>query len=911
VTAALSTGLAPDPEAPDDLIPVSGQHAVERVFYTSVYLDRIDGEDEDLDKLEDLSESGGLDVAASVRPERMNIGYTRPAVGVMLTLEQSWFAEGVALGQLLHSVALAPGESTRIAIVDWSRRSSAGTTETITEADALSQSTQQARSISEVTNAVASELQIGSTIASSLASTSQASGFSGMVVPFLGNGYTASISNSFSVASNVSTTSGTRNLSADATQRVANSTQQYATATRTRRASVVREVFQSESERLTTRVITNYNHMHALSVQYYEVVQIYRVETRAARAERVLFVPMKAVDFADVRVVEHYRPLLARAARTDAARQLFAAPADTTVRLEFGLPLRLQVLSAQRDGVLREIDQLDAEERKLKIAYDQVRRDLEVARAARGAAITPEIERAFLKQRDEQDKAFNQQYLALNERRQAKYAERERLAAELGAVTNTLTSQARRAAGSLGLEVGSGIEARAIELPQNARLERLSVRVEQLPFQPAELWLTQHNGARIPLSLDSAGAVTMLDKAPALDEFARVDLVPPPGAAAPAGDAGTITVTMAVRAGSRREELSYTFAVQPGSLVSETWADGKRQLVLPLLRASLRAARAELIQHLKENAAYYTQVIWGALDPQTLTQLLANYKYQGRRIGAFIDPTPLAVTGNYIGFRWHFAEGEGEQEQAFEQQWLRSAESQTSVERIPLPSGGVFAEAVLGRFNCAERIDLTRFWNWQDSPIPILPPEIAPLQAASRAQAEDLRPGQLSAPAVQIQAAPALPNPVGLQGVLQSIVAANLFRDMSGQAATIALAQQGLTSTSEAATAGTKEANASMRAFAEHQMALAKEALPLITAATTAGVGGMPASLAGGALNAATKLDKDGGAAKSPAAASVIGSLLGVGQSIAKASAGDKDAKAGADDKKPAADKADGKTTDG
>ncbi|WP_405885905.1 hypothetical protein OG739_02160 [Streptomyces longwoodensis] len=44
------------------------------------------------------------------------------------------------------------------------------------------------------------------------------------------------------------------------------------------------------------------------------------------------------------------------------------------------------------------------------------------------------------------------------------------------------------------------------------------------------------------------------------------------------------------------------------------------------------------------------------------------------------------------------------------------------------------AEAVLGRANSAEKIDLTRFWNWKDSPIQITPADIAPLSTASRAQ---------------------------------------------------------------------------------------------------------------------------------------------------------------------------------
>jgi hypothetical protein len=40
------------------------------------------------------------------------------------------------------------------------------------------------------------------------------------------------------------------------------------------------------------------------------------------------------------------------------------------------------------------------------------------------------------------------------------------------------------------------------------------------------------------------------------------------------------------------------------------------------------------------------------------------------------------------------------------------------VSNIALPTRGVLGEAVLGRCASAEKIDLTRFWNWGDSPIP-------------------------------------------------------------------------------------------------------------------------------------------------------------------------------------------------
>jgi hypothetical protein len=74
--------------------------------------------------------------------------------------------------------------------------------------------------------------------------------------------------------------------------------------------------------------------------------------------------------------------------------------------------------------------------------------------------------------------------------------------------------------------------------------------------------------------------------------------------------------------------------------------------------------------------------------------------------------------------------------------------STTQEDLVPLPSGGVFAESVLGRANSAEKLDITRFWNWQDSPIPLQPPDIAALQSGSRAQADNTTPSGLAAPVV-------------------------------------------------------------------------------------------------------------------------------------------------------------------
>ena len=59
----------------------------------------------------------------------------------------SRFQEGVALGDLLHSVALAPGESTRVAITSGSRTSTTTTTQDVSQTDSLDTTSDSSRAI--------------------------------------------------------------------------------------------------------------------------------------------------------------------------------------------------------------------------------------------------------------------------------------------------------------------------------------------------------------------------------------------------------------------------------------------------------------------------------------------------------------------------------------------------------------------------------------------------------------------------------------------------------------------------------------------------------------------------------------------------------------------------------------------
>ena len=71
---------------------------------------------------------------------------------------------------------------------------------------------------------------------------------------------------------------------------------------------------------VSSRVITDYNHRHTLTVQYYEVLQACRVETAVVRCDRVVFVPFNLVNFSNEDGLLRFRTAWIHAALTRAVR---------------------------------------------------------------------------------------------------------------------------------------------------------------------------------------------------------------------------------------------------------------------------------------------------------------------------------------------------------------------------------------------------------------------------------------------------------------------------------------------------------------------------------------------------------------------------------------------------------------
>ncbi|KAL8652637.1 MAG: hypothetical protein Q9210_002563 [Variospora velana] len=159
-----------DADQPADLLPTNGDYPTERVQYTTLVMDeiKIDTATATINILADTFTP--LDLIKIAGAEA---GFQNIAFGALLTLTQSWYAQRVPLGNLLHSVSLAPGESTRMAVVDWTRKSSAGQADTIVEADELANETSHNRTMNEVNQATATDAQSGFSASRSSASAQQ------------------------------------------------------------------------------------------------------------------------------------------------------------------------------------------------------------------------------------------------------------------------------------------------------------------------------------------------------------------------------------------------------------------------------------------------------------------------------------------------------------------------------------------------------------------------------------------------------------------------------------------------------------------------------------------------------------------------------------------------------------------
>jgi hypothetical protein len=1063
-----------DQGTPLDLLPATGQYPTERVQYEVLLFDSF--VDDGGPPARPLVKAGQLDVSKlGTSPE----GFGRPAIGGVLTYTQSWFTKGLSLGHLIHGVALGPGETTRIAVIDWARQVRTAAVESIEELELLAAELSRSRSIGEITSAVARETQKGRSAAQSGASAMQfgesrsganlrdfnpfenPTAFTGLSVISPGvsvSGSSLGLSANASDASSWSTTSGRRDVGASLAQDIVDRTHQEAHSARNRRASIVREVSQTEAETVSTRTLTNYNHMHALTIEYYEVVQLYRTVVELAKAERCVFVPMKLLDFRDLKVIDRYRvallaaslsPVMSEALSLPASTTPLRAPAVTSAELQAGdlgadaagladdkwlardisgafaatggqiRSLADGRLALPSDAVVYGVDLTLAAPRPagggtaggttddgffvgskivqvsgsaqnqthLRIKKDsvvKVRASGEVTfkkeedpdtgffvgqaprqsvlgasyptntglRIERGSRVTLRGVAGSIRFDPADSKSWNPDgdagpggagWEAPNLRAGS-------LIARIGSPTNArsyqggMTSQTSPTFTALeqgilyllpndkeggmsgnsgswdvdvlveappgtattdtfgadGMPVGAGTGFPARDLRRFSLICRVGtsawaqggVDTEFIASEDGEL-LLQPNDKTVDLEDNEGGWEVTLDVTlPVADT--------PTAAAEPSltitkRQGAPVTVTRAAdgqwpadNIRLRLEEIESLALTTPGARTNDvgflavtfSFRSKDFRIVVPVrLRASGAATvfhadvPADLVSHLLDHRLYYSQAVWRSLDPATIGVLLSGYTWrldgQSRRLVEIVDPTPVAVIANYLALR---LSGDVAAEY---NAWIERAKikvGSTREDQVPIPTGGVFAEAVLGRANSAEKLDITRFWDWQESPIPFEAPEIAAIQTGSRRDVDTTVPGQLGQPVLNIVNPPGLPDPQGMGAILAAIQNGNMFRDMSGLAGTIGLAQAAMTDAGRAATEAAKQAGADAATAAQLGAKVAEIAGQIVSAYLTKG-GSLLGGVGGGGGSKQGLIQSPGGNSKT-------GSMLNYGKEM-------------------------------
>src|SRR5688572_2064368 len=101
----------------------------------------------------------------------------------------------------------------------------------------------------------------------------------------------------FGIGGSIANTSGTRDLTANSLQELHDRVLQSTSVVRSLSSTVIVQATQRESNVIQTRTVTNHNHCHALTVQYFEVLRHFKVVTEYERRRRVVLMPYTVLAF--------------------------------------------------------------------------------------------------------------------------------------------------------------------------------------------------------------------------------------------------------------------------------------------------------------------------------------------------------------------------------------------------------------------------------------------------------------------------------------------------------------------------------------------------------------------------------------------------------------------------------------
>ncbi|AYB33511.1 DUF4056 domain-containing protein [Chryseolinea soli] len=215
------------------------------------------------------------------------------ATGHVLHYKSEFKADGYSLGDLLYSLALAPGQKKQMVIMDSSHTLLGAETQAIAQGEQLAANIVNDRIITD---------QIGGAIGESLSGSSSAStaGISaglGVGVSYGGIGASLGVAGGYSNSNSKASQNSSRDISQSFSERLRQSIMQNAESYRQLNASVVTSVQEGQHYSATTDVVANHNHCHSLTMMYFEVLRHFAIYQELTHVEECIFVPLLMTEF--------------------------------------------------------------------------------------------------------------------------------------------------------------------------------------------------------------------------------------------------------------------------------------------------------------------------------------------------------------------------------------------------------------------------------------------------------------------------------------------------------------------------------------------------------------------------------------------------------------------------------------
>lgn len=666
------------------------------------------------------------------------------AHGHILHFKQEWGSENYGIGDIVYSLPLAPGQKKQIAVLDWERRESATNSQSLDYEESLNNTLIRDRDVREIVSGTLTENIRGNSKA-----TTGGIGFGlgGAVMGVFSGGTFGGllgISGGKSSSGGSSSQRSQRDSTANSLQSITDRTMQAASVIRSQRATVVQTVSQGERVQATAESVANYNHCHAITIQYFEVLRHFTVRNRLVGVQECLFVPLQITPFNLDKCLRWRHTLEKHLFRTE-LRSAFEAVARIQNEKESAYENYYDSIGFPRKHFAEQSINLYSGELFMEFFFFNSKE----------------------KKIDEDIISFFTVFgISLDVFRDRNISDEE-LAQHVGPRLIEYLLDA------FTVETDTGVDLR-LDLTlismfrQNAQL-RVSLR--QSANTRTDIAREQIGAINIKLNLDklSAEAADNLFQ----NKYMKIRL----------------------RSGNLRYRTdSMSGTLFSGSIDNDIFAGGDGAYIpTPLNREELRNPRGEdvsaannLIHHLNENLEYYHKCLFFDMTPERrfmlLDGIIAPGKAQGRSVASVVENRVIGIAGNSlilpVAAGYQLDPTIDETFDLFAQYYHDEPDPM----RISIPTKGIYAEAVMGKCNSCEVKDESRFWRWEESPIPDSPnTQILPINTDTRrADPGNLQPKDFPNPVVNIQNAPSMPDPTGLQKVLDVLGTSDVFRDATG-----------------------------------------------------------------------------------------------------------------------------------